>query len=86
MTSHPVSLTASQEQEAHWRPGMTVAGLRLLDRLGKGGMGEVFLAEREDGSRCAVKTILGQANEKQKARFRREGQAQAAVDPRFSTL
>ncbi len=37
--------------------GSVLGNLRIVKRLGSGGMGEVFLAENPQGSRCAVKVL-----------------------------
>ena len=37
--------------------GQTIGGYRLVATLGEGGGGVVYLAEAEDGTRCAIKTI-----------------------------
>ena len=39
------------------RPGLVVADRRLVTRLGRGGEGEVWQAERPDGSTCALKLL-----------------------------
>ncbi len=64
-----------------WRPGARVGGLDLVDVLGRGGMGIVFLAQDpETSGRFALKTVPREADENLLARFRREGEAQARVD------
>ncbi len=53
-------LTAFQAEEVSVGngPGLRLGGYRLLDRLGKGGMGSVFLAEHAVlGKRVAVKVL-----------------------------
>ena len=56
----------------------------ILERIGAGGMGEVFLAERDDGAfrrRVAVKRLRAGLNtEELLARFQRERQVQATLD------
>jgi serine/threonine-protein kinase len=64
-----------------WAPGGQIGQLRLLKVLGAGGMGQVFLAQdAATGARYAVKTLFGQADADERARFLREGEAQARVD------
>jgi serine/threonine protein kinase/tetratricopeptide (TPR) repeat protein len=73
-----------------WQPGMTpspegqvLGAYRLVSRIGQGGMGSVWLAERCDGryeGRVAIKllnvALMGRAVE---GRFRREGDVLARV-------
>ncbi|MGE0707494.1 MAG: serine/threonine-protein kinase [Planctomycetota bacterium] len=66
---------------APWTAGDRLDDLTLLGPLGAGGMGSVFLAEQaSSGARFAVKALDLGASEEDEERFRREGQAQAAVD------
>jgi hypothetical protein len=66
---------------AVWRVGSILDGYRLLDVLGRGGMGIVYLAEdTRSGTRYALKALLEGASERVVERFRREGIAQARVD------
>jgi serine/threonine-protein kinase len=60
-----------------------IAGYRLVRELGRGGMGVVYLAEREsDGSQVAVKTIIPAvaASSKQIGRFLREAEILQQLD------
>jgi hypothetical protein len=64
-----------------WNVGATVAGYRLEEELGRGGMGVVFRGlHLESGREVAIKTITSAADEELLRRFEREGQAQAAAD------
>ena len=63
--------------------GLWVGPYRILDRLGRGGMGQVFLAEHGlIGKRVAVKVLAGalQADPAARTRFVREARAAAALD------
>ena len=57
--------------------GQTVGAYRLISQIGQGGMGSVWLAERNDGRferKVAVKFIhIGQMGKGGEARFKREG-------------
>lgn len=59
----------------------SVAGYRMLGRLGAGGMGQVFLASSPDGAQVAFKVILpGLADQPEfRRRFRREVEAAKRV-------
>ncbi|MFG0317007.1 MAG: protein kinase, partial [Planctomycetota bacterium JB042] len=67
-------------------PGVpaAVGPYAIVERIGAGGMGEVYLAERADGAfrrRVAVKRLrVGLGSEELLARFRRERQVQATLD------
>lgn len=63
--------------------GFWIGGYRVLDRLGRGGMGTVFLAEHALlGKRVAVKVLAGglQGDLSARGRFLREARAAAALD------
>ncbi len=62
--------------------GDRLGAWRLLRRLGSGGMGAVYLAERADGhfeQRAAIKLIRGVPNEETLAHFARERQILATL-------
>src|SRR5205807_2473268 len=63
--------------------GLRVGGYLVLDRLGRGGMGQVYLAEHALlGKRVAVKVLSRALRNDPDARdrFAREARAAAAVD------
>src|SRR5713101_5566053 len=69
--------------------GKIVSHYRILERLGKGGMGEVYLAEDTSlGRRVAIKFPTLERDERDyRARFLREARAVSELsDPRIATL
>lgn len=69
--------------------GEIVSHYRIVDRLGKGGMGEVYLAEDINlGRRVAIKFPTLERDERDyRARFLREARAVSELsDPRIATL
>jgi serine/threonine protein kinase len=73
---------ADELAQGHWM-GFWVGGYRVLDRLGRGGMGTVFLAEHPLlGKRVALKVLTGglQGDQSIRSRFMREARAAAALD------
>lgn len=85
MEGNPTSdVLASEHLSGHMLAGQVLGPYTLISQIGQGGMGSVWLAERNDGrfeKKVAVKFInlarIGHANEE---RFRREG----AILGRFS--
>ena len=79
----PVVIAAAAREPAD-RPGQIVGRYRLLEVIGRGGMGMVWLAERADGQfeqKVALKLIKrGMDSEEILARFLRERQIQARLE------
>ena len=66
--------------EERWRAGARVGDYRLVERLGAGGMGAVYLAERAGGGeRYAIKALSEQADAEMVTRFAREAEVQAIL-------
>ena len=69
--------------------GQVVSHYRILDRLAKGGMGEVYLAEDTSlGRRVAIKFPMLESNERDyRARFLREARAVSELsNPHIATV
>ena len=67
--------------------GKTLSHFKILDQLGKGGMGEVWLAhDSRLGRKVALKFLPPelQADKEARRRFLREAKAAAAIDLRGS--
>jgi tetratricopeptide (TPR) repeat protein len=62
--------------------GMQFGNFRLRERLGMGGMGVVYLADRVDGvpQRVAIKLLLGEVTGADYARFQREARLLARLE------
>jgi eukaryotic-like serine/threonine-protein kinase len=76
-------LHAQPRREAS--PDQRLGPWRLRERIGSGGMGEVWRAERDDGlyaAQVAIKLLHGRhaATEAQRARFAREGELLARLE------
>ncbi len=73
----------TQRLTDHWI-GRELGSYRLIEHLGQGGMGQVFLAERADqafSKRVAVKIFAaGMASQESLERFRRERQILASLE------
>lgn len=66
----------------HGAPGQQVGGYRLLREIGSGGMGTVFLAERDDREfhhQVAIKLVRGFPTSEVLERFRRERELLATL-------
>jgi len=65
--------------------GTTLDGYRLGELLGRGGMGEVYEASREDGARVAIKVLYGHlaGHPTVIERFRREADAARMLPSEF---
>jgi serine/threonine-protein kinase len=63
-------------------PGSEFAGYRIRSVLGQGAMGIVYLAERPQGTLCALKVLSGQASADPSfaTRFKREAQYAESLD------
>ena len=63
---------------SHIKPGQRIDAYKIVERLGQGGMGEVYLAERDDGEfkqKVAIKVVRsGMATEEVYKRFQYERQ------------
>ena len=82
-------MVAHENDDGHTRPykmlaaGSTIKNYRIISRIGRGGMGEVYLAEDIDLNRkTALKFLLPSACEDEvcRSRFKREAQASARLD------
>jgi serine/threonine-protein kinase len=81
LTSSPKAAVGA-ETETELGAGDELGAWRLLDRLGQGGMGAVYLAERADGhfeQRAAIKLIRGTPGAQTLAQFARERQILATL-------
>ena len=67
--------------DGNWRetlvPGGVFGNLRIVKRLGSGGMGVVFLAENPKGARCALK-VLAPSDASDESRFEERFKNEAA--------
>ncbi|WP_454854214.1 serine/threonine-protein kinase [Promicromonospora soli] len=83
----PAQRTVPLPEPAALRPGepRTVGPFRVRNRLGSGGMGDVYLGTTRRGQQVAIKLIRGAQlhDDEFRARFRREVRAAAKVRSRF---
>jgi serine/threonine-protein kinase len=84
-------LTGDESDRDHVAPGQIIGSYRIVELLGRGGMGAVYLAERADGQfdkRVALKIVKrGMDTDEILARFRRERQILARLEhPNIAAL
>ena len=83
-TRSDVGADAVEDEWPEPRPGDVHSGCVVERKLGQGGMGAVFLAQRRaDGQRVVLKFLASSlaGNASLRARFRREGELLARLDP-----
>src|SRR4051794_4179592 len=79
----PAELTAAIERDTAESPGTIIGRYKLIEKIGEGGFGVVFLAEQQTPivRRVALKIIkLGMDTRKVVARFEAERQSLAMMD------
>ena len=76
------ALASSADMAAELNAGDMVGAWKLIEEIGRGGMGSVFLVERSDGhfeQRAALKLLAGFASDRAMAHLARERQILAAL-------